>query len=72
MALVRTLALSLIVAAGIGADCAYASTVTIHTPAVPIHVNAPVKAPVGIVVHGVDGKAYFCPEHGCWHGAPHH
>lgn len=72
MALVRTLALSLIVAGGIGADGAHASMVTIHTPAVAIHANPPTQMPVGIVVRGYDGKAFFCPAGGCYpRGAPH-
>ncbi len=42
MALLRSIALSLIVAAGIGANCANASTVTIRTPATPTHLSPPV------------------------------
>lgn len=43
MVIIQTVALGVlaIVAAGIGTDCAFASTVNIHTPFVPTHVPPP-------------------------------
>jgi hypothetical protein len=43
MTIIRTVALGVlaIVAAGIGTDCAYASTVKVHTPFVPTNVGPP-------------------------------
>ena len=51
MAIIRTVALGLlvIVASGIGTDCAFASTVNIHTPFLPTRVGPPNKQKVKVI-----------------------
>jgi hypothetical protein len=59
MAISRTIALgaALIVAAGIGTDCAYAFRMNVGAPIVPTHVAPPTKSTV-TVIQPTHGRCY--------------